>query len=421
MAGPDLSDSYVSLIESGKRTPTPVVARLLAERLGCTTEFLLHGIEPRQRIDTELGLRHAELELNHGDPALAAERFGEIVRAAGEDNALLAAHARLGRARALEAQGKIGSAVEAYERLRREAAAHPERLADLPLTVALCRCYQRAGDVLRARDLGTQALEQVTRLPLVHGDVAVDLAAALAEAEIGLSYVEQVLASTGVPVPDDRTTEILSLWQASVSAAEGEDSALAVRFADDALAAGRPARIATRMAQVATRWAELSAAQGNVQADEFDRLVSGASEVFSALPAAAAEHGRSLIVLARLRLKSGDHVDASRLAGRALTLLADGPVAVSATAHLVQAEAALARSDGDPASSLRQAVALLTAAPTTGTVRDREVARVWRELGDLWGRAGHRDQQARAYRRALEAVGVRSTVAGVVTAAVFAR
>ncbi|MEO3811363.1 helix-turn-helix transcriptional regulator [Sphaerisporangium sp. B11E5] len=421
LAGPDLSDSYVSLIESGKRTPTPVVARLLAERLGCTTEFLLHGIEPRQRIDTELGLRHAELELNHGDPALAAERFGDIVRAAGEDNALLAAHARFGRARALEAQGKIGSAVEAYERLRREAAAHPERLADLPLTVALCRCYQRAGDVLRARDLGTQALEHVTRLPLMHGDVAVELAAALAEAEIGLSYVEDVLDSTGVPVPEDRTTEILSLWQASVSAAEGEDSALAVRFADDALAAGRPARIATRMAQLAMRWAELSAARGNVAAEEFDRLVSGASEVFSVLPSAAAEHGRSLIVLARVRLRSGDHLDASHLAGRALELLAGGPVAVAASAHLVQAESALARSDGDPAFSLRQAVTLLDAAPATGTVRDREIARVWRELGDLWGRAGHRDQQARAYRRALEAVGVRSTVAGVVTSAVFAR
>ncbi|MFC6085593.1 helix-turn-helix domain-containing protein [Sphaerisporangium aureirubrum] len=421
LAGPDLSDSYVSLIESGKRTPTPVVARLLAERLGCTTEFLLHGIEPRQRIDTELGLRHAELELGHGDPALAAERFGDIVRAAGEDNALLAAHARFGRARALEAQGKIGSAVEAYERLRREASAHPERLADLPLTVALCRCYQRAGDVLRARDLGAHALEQVTRLPLVHGDVAVELAAALAEAEIGLSYVEEVLGSTGVPVPADRTTEILSLWQASVSAAEGEDSALAVRFADDALAAGRPARIATRMAQIAMRWAELSAARGNVETEEFDRLVSGASEVFSVLPAAAVEHGRSLIVLARVRLRSGDHLDASRLAGRALELLAEGPVAIAASAHLVQAEAGLARSDGDPASSLRQAAALLTAAPATGTVRDREVARVWRELGDLWGRAGHRDQQSRAYRRALEAVGVRSTVAGAVTSAVFAR
>src|SRR5690606_17789398 len=85
LAGPDLSDSYVSLIESGKRTPTPVVARILAERLGCTTEFLLHGIEPRQRIDTELGLRHAELELNHGDPGAAADRFGEIIKAAGEE------------------------------------------------------------------------------------------------------------------------------------------------------------------------------------------------------------------------------------------------------------------------------------------------------------------------------------------------
>ncbi|MEV7907953.1 helix-turn-helix domain-containing protein, partial [Streptomyces anulatus] len=81
LAGPDLSDSYVSLIESGKRTPTPVVARLLAERLGCTTEFLLHGIEPRQRIDTELGLRHAELRPTApGRPAQGpggGERRGE--------------------------------------------------------------------------------------------------------------------------------------------------------------------------------------------------------------------------------------------------------------------------------------------------------------------------------------------------------
>src|SRR5690606_9552436 len=109
------------------------------------------GIEPRQRIDTELGLRHAELELYHGDPAAAAERFGDIVKAADEDNVMLAAQARLGRARALERQGKVGRAVEAYERLRKEAAAHPERLADLPLAVALCRCYQRAGDLLRAK------------------------------------------------------------------------------------------------------------------------------------------------------------------------------------------------------------------------------------------------------------------------------
>ncbi|GAA3789050.1 hypothetical protein GCM10022226_04650 [Sphaerisporangium flaviroseum] len=423
LAGPDLSDSYVSLIESGKRTPTPVVARLLAERLGCTTEFLLHGIEPRQRIDTELGLRHAELELYHGDPAIAADRFGDIVKAAGEDNALLAAHARLGRARALEAQGKIGRAVEAYERLRREAAAHPERLADVPLMAALCRCYQRAGDVMRARDLGNKALEQVTELSLFHGEVAVDLAAALADAEIGLSYVEQVLDMTGVPVPADRTTEILSLWQASISAAEGEDSALAVRFADDALSAGRPARIAAQMARVAMRWAEISAARSD-SLGQVDEMVSSATEVFSTLPAASGEHARSLVVLARVRLTSGDAHSAEDLATKALELLAGESEVIAASAHLVLAEVGLARSDGSDGlfiPSLERAGALLSTAPPGGTIRDREIAGTWRELGDLWGKAGNRDRQTGAYRRALEAVGVRSTVAGAVTSAVFVR
>ncbi|GII84821.1 hypothetical protein Ssi03_28110 [Sphaerisporangium siamense] len=421
LAGPDLSDSYVSLIESGKRTPTPVVARLLAERLGCTTEFLLHGIEPRQRIDTELGLRHAELELYHGDPALAADRFGDIVKAAGEDNALLAAHARLGRARALEAQGKIGRAVEAYERLRREAAAHPERLADVPLTVALCRCYQKAGDLMRARDLGAEALAQVMELSLFHGEVAVELAAALAEAEIGLPYVEQVLASTGVPVPEDRTTEILSLWQASISAAEGEDSALAVHFADDALSAGRPARVALQMARVAMRWAEIGAVKAVSDSRRVDELVARAGEVFGMVPDESAEHARSLVVLARLRLRSGDTGHAEDLARQALTRLAEEPCTIAALAHLVLADVALARSDGALEATLERAGELLEEAPQIGAFTGRQIAAVWRELGDLWGRAGRRPQQTAAYRKALEAVGVRSTVAGAVTSAVFAR
>src|SRR4051794_36964665 len=36
LALPELSDSYVSLIESGKRVPTPDVVRLLARKLGCS-------------------------------------------------------------------------------------------------------------------------------------------------------------------------------------------------------------------------------------------------------------------------------------------------------------------------------------------------------------------------------------------------
>lgn len=416
LAGPDLSDSYVSLIESGKRTPTPVVARLLAERLGCTTEFLLHGIEPRQRIDTELGLRHAELELYHGDPAVAADRFGEIVQAAGEDNAMLAAHARLGVARALEAQGRTGRAVEAYERLRREAAAHPERLADLPLTVALCRCYQRAGDRLRARDLGAHALGQVDRLGVVEGELAVELALALVEAETGLPYVERVLASSGLPHVTDRSAEILALWQASVTAADGEDSALAVQLAEDALAAGRPARIAVRCARIAMQWARITAADPEgADLDRANELAASAVDVFAQFSAERQEHAKSLVVLSLVRLRTGDAESAAELADQALDLLTGLKGTTAATASMVLAEIALARSE-DAAPALRRAQDLLD-----GQAPDREAARAWRMLGDLWGQAGALDRQSGAYRRALEAVGIRVNIPGSTTAAVLAR
>ncbi|MFF3437708.1 helix-turn-helix domain-containing protein [Streptosporangium sp. NPDC002721] len=421
LAGPDLSDSYVSLIESGKRTPTPVVARLLADRLGCTTEFLLHGIEPRQRIDTELGLRHAELELLHGDPSVAADRFGEIVKVAGEENAMLAAHARFGRARALEVQNKIGPAVKAFERLRREAAAHPERLADLPLAVALSRCYQRAGDILRARDLAVHALAEINRLPLAQGEIAIELAAALTgiggtrePGSPSLSYVRDVLSVNGVPGVVNRTAEIHTLWRASVTAADGEDSALAVRLADDAIATGRPARMAAQLALIATDWARLAVTGGDEPLDEARELATAASEVFAAFPEHVHEHVRSLVVRAHVQLGAGDPQGATALAGTALDTLGDRAGTLAATAQLVLARVALARGLGGDATA-----ALHTARQSLSGVRhdlsgpDREAARTWRDLGDLYGQVGVVDEQTGAYRKALEAAGVRDAMVGV--------
>ncbi|WP_336209245.1 helix-turn-helix transcriptional regulator [Nonomuraea sp. LPB2021202275-12-8] len=415
LAGPDLSDSYVSLIESGKRTPTPVVARLLAERLGCTTEFLLHGIEPRQRIDTELGLRHAELELQHGDPAVAADRYTEIVKAADEENAMLTAHARFGRARALEAQGRLGQAVEAFERLRREAAAHPERLADLPLTVALSRCYQRAGDRLRARDLAGRALEQAERMSITQGEIAVDLAAALVEARGDreavspeLSYVKRVLDVAGVPEVVDRSGEIHALWQASSAAAAGEDSALAVRLADDAINAGRQERLALQLARTAMHWARLESAP----LGEAERLAEAAARTFASCAGREREHGESLIVHARVKLRAADPARAGALAAEALELLPDAPGTAVAEAHLVCATVALSLG-GDPATHLGKARTLLGGRGRQVFGSDRQAARCWRELGDLYGQVGDRAQQTAAYRKALEAAGVRSMMAGL--------
>ncbi|WP_101787585.1 helix-turn-helix domain-containing protein [Nonomuraea indica] len=423
LAGPDLSDSYVSLIESGKRTPTPVVARLLAERLGCTTEFLLHGIEPRQRIDTELGLRHAELELQHGDPAVAAERFTEIVKAADEENAMLTAHARFGRARALEAQGRLGQAVEAFERLRREASAHPERLADLPLTVALSRCYQRAGDRLRARDLAAHALEQALKLAITQGEIAIDLAAAIVEARGELeegtaapAFVKRVLDTNGVPVIMDRSAEIRTLWQASSAAAAGDDSALAVRLADDAITAGRSARLALQLARIAMHWAMLA----GTPLDEAEHLAGEAVRAFAATPDVAGEHGAALIAHARVRLRAADPARAAELATAALSLAHATPRTVPAEAHLVLATVALDLG-GEAGRHLGTARGLLETLDRPVFGADRQAARCWRELGDLYGRVGDQAHQTGAYRKALEAAGVRSALAGLTVDASVSR
>ncbi|TXK34963.1 helix-turn-helix transcriptional regulator [Nonomuraea sp. C10] len=419
LAGPDLSDSYVSLIESGKRTPTPVVARLLAERLGCTTEFLLHGIEPRQRIDTELGLRHAELELHHGDPAVAADRFTEIVKAADEENAMLTAQARFGRARALEAQGRLGQAVEAFERLRREASAHPERLADLPITVALSRCYQRAGDRLRARDLASKALEQAERMSIVQGELAVDLACALV-AHAGregdspeLVYVKKVLDVAGLSDVMDRSGEVRALWRASGEAAAGEDSALAVRLADDAISAGRDGRIALQLARLGMHWARLEWAP----ADEAERFAAAAARTFASA-GLGHERGEALVVLARVMLRAADPDRAAELAAEALGLLGGGSAV--AEAHLVSATVAVRR-QADPADHLTAARVVLDGAGRQPYGADRVSARCWRELGDLFGQVGDRAEQTAAYRKALEAAGVRSMMAGLTVDTTIAR
>jgi len=420
LAGPDLSDSYVSLIESGKRTPTPVVARLLAERLGCTTEFLLHGIEPRQRIDTELGLRHAELELLHGDPSVAADRFGEIAKVAGEENVMLAAHAQFGRARALEVQGEIGPAVEEFERLRHEAAVHPERLADLPLAVALSRCYLLAGDTLRARDLAVHALNEVNRLPLSQGEIAVELAVSLMEItgtqgsdSPSMSYVRDILSVNGVPAVANRTAEIHALWRASVTAADGEDSALAVRLADDAIATGRPARLASQLALIAMGWARLAASTGD-ELDEARELATAAGEVFAAFPEHAQEYARSLVVRAHVQLGVDDAQGAVTLARTALDMLNGQAGPIGATAQLILARTALSRGhEAEATTALDTAKLSLSAVRHEFSVPGREIARVWRDLGDLYGQAGVVEEQTSAYRKALEAAGVRDAMVGV--------
>lgn len=70
LAGPELSDSYIALIESGKRTITAGVAALLADRLGCSLLHLVTGLGEARTTDPE---RRAQ-ELDYAEALIAASR-----------------------------------------------------------------------------------------------------------------------------------------------------------------------------------------------------------------------------------------------------------------------------------------------------------------------------------------------------------
>src|SRR4051812_29635934 len=119
VAGPGVSASYVSLIESGRRRPSPDALQALAVALGTSAEFLAQGEGAALRRQEELDLRLAEVALRSGDAAGAERRFRELHDAASSP--AVRAAAQHGIAEALEAQGHLEQAIEVYEAIRTRA------------------------------------------------------------------------------------------------------------------------------------------------------------------------------------------------------------------------------------------------------------------------------------------------------------
>src|SRR4051794_31596472 len=119
LAGPGVSASYVSLIESGRRRPSAEALATLAAALGTSVEFLLHGEAASQRRQAELELRLAQVALQSGHAEEAEQRFSALTSADAE--ASLRPVAQQGLAEALEAQGRLEEAIAGYEALRTRA------------------------------------------------------------------------------------------------------------------------------------------------------------------------------------------------------------------------------------------------------------------------------------------------------------
>jgi transcriptional regulator with XRE-family HTH domain/predicted negative regulator of RcsB-dependent stress response len=398
LAGHDLSDSYISLIESGKRTPTPSVVRLLSERLGCTAEYLAEGIEPEQRAHVEVRARHAELALLAGAGETALAGFEEVV--AADDNPDLTLRARWGRARALELLGRTGEAITAFEELRELAERDSGRTSWIPSVIALSRCYHVVGDLGQSLALGERALSRLTELGLRTGEDRAEVVRVLLLAWLDRSETDKARELSREIISPVDIGDADSLYAASKQALQEGALGDAAYLADQAIAAHGSGVRATTQARL-----QVAGARTLLRGDEADGLRALDLLALACPHLTGSEAASCAIETARALIGLGRLDEAVETVARTLGDLgesATGPTV--AQAKLVLAQAQLAQ--GDKASAL--AVLRATAAQIETFATGRHTASLSRELGDLFEAAGDGASATAAYRRALESVGLRA-------------
>src|SRR5918992_2972416 len=79
LAFPELSDSYISLIESDKRIPAPAVVELLARKLGCSATYLVSGVSEQTVNEIRTVLEYAKIAMENGEAGEARDRFADVI------------------------------------------------------------------------------------------------------------------------------------------------------------------------------------------------------------------------------------------------------------------------------------------------------------------------------------------------------
>ena len=408
LAGDQLSGSYVSLLESGKRTPTPDVVAILATALGCTPEYLTHGHDPTLRETFRLGVRYAELALRNGEASDALTQLDALLADVTHAPAELVLAAKRVRGRALEGVGRLVDAIDELEALDVQALADSRVEEHLSLVIDLVRCYQEAGDVAHALDLGADALTAVTGLGLTGSDLHAELVSAV----IGAYYVRGDLVAAGrlaqkaLRDVDDRGTpraRAAVYWNASLVAEAADDTPAAVALAERALALyseGDDERSLARL-RVAYGWLLLRTSPPQPQQARDVLLVANASlaDVGSETDIAYCE-----TELARAELLLNAPESALSYVAAAGARLSGEARLEAAYVHLVRGAALLALRRRDEAvAEFRQASSALAELDVA-----RLAAGAWRELADAFTALGLLQDAALAYQQALSEVGVRS-------------
>jgi tetratricopeptide (TPR) repeat protein len=411
LGGDRLSESYVSLIESGRRNPPTDVLAYLARRLGSTVEVLRGDEEMPDAGRAELLIRRGEWETSSGQVGRGIEHLeAGMTLAATLGLPLLESRARISLAKALEAGGQLGEAIAAWEDVLERGAADPRNTPWAAATVGLSRCYRETGDLERAIEVGESFWRNQAEIAGGPEDrVLVGATLLSAYLELGDQSRCRELAGELIALAETADTPMATgaaYWNAALAAEADGRVADALRLAEKAQAKFAETEDVRNRARLQTALAGLHLRMDPADVQEALRLLHAAHPVLKQF-ASPVDVSYCQTELARAHLQIEDFGQAISIASATIEALDR-----SGEARLEKARTLMVRAIARSATGATEeasADALEAAVLLERLGAGRQAASTWTELAELYVALGDSERAIEAFRRATLLLGAKKT------------
>ncbi len=385
-----VSGSFLSLIESGQRTPSPQVATALAARLRVPIEV---------EEDSERALAaQIEVALRLGDWHAADAYLQSLMPESPE--------AWYFRGLVAEQRGDLAEAVRDLDAAATAASAGSDlRLRSL---VALCRCSRIAGDLFRAIEVGERAMAHANSDPhsddVLVGELRATLSGAYCETGDLLRARELTL-----PRPSDLEADpwqrATRLWARAMVLQTAGEFAEARAIIFDALEILRSLDRPRTMARLQNTAAWIAMQTDDFDVQELDALLRGAESAFRANHAPI-DLATTLSSRAELAIRTGDEWAARSLIAESLDLASAGSNGYRARITALAAQVYTALGEQQRAMTLLlQARQLLE-----DSGANRSAAATWRQLAHTYEQLGQLDLVVACLKAATDLLGLQPSL-----------
>ncbi|MFE0460544.1 helix-turn-helix domain-containing protein [Kitasatospora sp. NPDC058965] len=406
LASDDISVSYVSLIETGKRAPSDTVLKTLAERVGCTVDYLRTGRDDARVKELELKVAFGDMALRNGANGEALQSYSEALANAPLLQEATVRRARLGQALAFEKLGRLEAAIQLFTALFEDRATVPGTGEWAQLAVALCRAYRDSGDQMMSVEVGERALKRLDQLGLEYTDDHIQLGATLitcyfqrgdlTQAQLLVNRLSAMAEQSG-----SRVARGSVYWNAALVARSRGQFQESLALTERALMLMAETDNVRHLGVLKANCASFLLDTDSTEYERIEELLTESQDAVVEV-GTAVEQAKVEIEFARLALRQGVPHSAIDRASRAIGLLRSESPWDSAFARALLAQAQFDLGEERSARETMQAVEReLLRLP-----ENRASATVWRQAGDVWLANGCPVEAMSFYQRALSGAGL---------------